>query len=246
MLQCPCKRIAGIVTCEAACFVSLPGLQGPDRHPQAGAFQAGGAWPAGGIKMLAAAWARGAQLAHLALLAHPPTPNTRPANLPLWCSCSTSTSQMRACSSTPTSRTWCVDGCRRQGLHPAMLNCRQSKLLGKPCFATAGMHFVPGLLIQPAWLVWHCFTRVQKGAMTVPELSEGLDLISVKSHNWWAASYSVGCSATELRVGVQAQCVQPPAWPASHPPPWPPCMSLPLLPAAGMCKPPAHSLARAC
>ena len=27
----------------------------------------------------------------------------------------------------------------------------------------------------------------QKGAMSVPELSEGLDLISIKSHNWWAA-----------------------------------------------------------
>ena len=84
--------------------------------------------------MLAAAWAE----CSAALLADPPTPNPRPANLSLRCSYSTSTSQMRACSSTPTSRTWCVGGCRRQGLHPAMLHCRQSKLLSKPCFVTAG------------------------------------------------------------------------------------------------------------
>lgn len=45
--------------------------------------------------------------------------------------------------------------------------------------------------------------------MTVPELSEGLDLISVKSHNWWAASYSVGCSATELRLACKRNACKP-------------------------------------
>lgn len=103
-------------------------------------------------------------------------------------------------------------------------------------------------------------SQPQKGAMTVPELSEGLDLISIKSHNWWAArswlAEGLGVAAT-LRMGCMlllCRCTHAAALYgvmfAQHPLAAPSLIPLSAAPAnpvaAGMCRRPAHSRARGC